>query len=103
VKAGSDYRIHGAAWTGDADVTQVEVSTDGGRTWAKAQLTGKKIRHAWRLWEYSWHTPKEKGLARLLARATDSRGRIQPLDRDPNRRNYLISHALPVDVRVESA
>jgi hypothetical protein len=36
-----------------------------------------------------------------MARATDKKGRVQVLERDPDRRNYAISHVLPVTVRVE--
>jgi hypothetical protein len=28
----------GAAWTGETDVTEIAVSTDGGRTWAQAEF-----------------------------------------------------------------
>jgi DMSO/TMAO reductase YedYZ molybdopterin-dependent catalytic subunit len=100
VKTNSNYRIHGAAWTGDADIARVDVSTDGGRTWSPAPLLGKNVPHAWRLWEYAWHAPATPGTVKVMARATDSRGRQQPLTRDPNRRNYLISHVLPVEVKL---
>jgi DMSO/TMAO reductase YedYZ molybdopterin-dependent catalytic subunit len=100
IKAGAPYRIFGAAWTGDSEVSRVDVSTDGGRTWEKAKLLDKAVPYAWRLWSYAWRTPKKAGPARLLARATDARGRQQPLKRDPDLRNYLISHVLPVDVTV---
>jgi len=100
IKSDSNYRIHGAAWTGESDISKVEVSTDGGETWLEARLLEEKARHAWRLWEYAWHTPKKTGEARIMARATDAKGRIQPLERDPDRRNYLISHVLPVDVTI---
>ncbi len=33
VPANADYRMHGAAWTGESEVTKVEVSIDGGQTW----------------------------------------------------------------------
>ncbi len=100
VRAGAAYRVHGAAWTGDSDVTRVEVSTDGGTAWSPARLLGRPVRHAWRLWEYTWRVPERAGRARLLARATDARGRTQPMRRDPDRRNYAISHVLPVEVDV---
>jgi hypothetical protein len=35
-----------------------------------------------------------------MARATDRRRRTQPMQRDPDRRNYLVSHVLPVEVEV---
>ncbi len=72
------YAVTGAAWTGDTDVVRVEVSTDGGRTFADAELLGEPVRHAWRLWRFDWRTPATPGPATLLARATDARGRTQP-------------------------
>jgi DMSO/TMAO reductase YedYZ molybdopterin-dependent catalytic subunit len=101
IKAGTEYRVHGAAWTGESDISKVEVSTDGGRTWDDARLLGDKVRHAWRLWEYRWQTAEKRGEARIMARATDTQGRSQPLERDPNRRNYMVSHVLPVAVTIE--
>ncbi len=100
VPAGKPYQVRGMAWAGEADVARVEVSTDGGRTWAEAMFRDRQTPYAWRRWEYSW-TPDKAGSATVVARATDSKGRTQPLKRDPDRRNYLITHVLPVGVRVE--
>ena len=94
------YRVHGAAWTGEGDIARVEISSDGGKTWATARLRGKPVPFCWRLWEWNW-TPNRAGRVTLLARASDTRGRVQPLTRDPDRRNYLISHSLPVTVDVK--
>lgn len=96
----SEYRVHGAAWAGESEVSQVEVSTDGGKTWAVAKLVGEPIPHAWRLWEWTWRTPKQAGPRIVMARATDRRGRVQPMKRDPDRRNGMISHVLPVEVEI---
>jgi hypothetical protein len=101
IPAGKPYRVHGAAWTGEGEVAEVGVSNDGGRTWSRARLLGKAAPHTWRLWEYEWQAPRQLGRYRLLARATDSRGRTQPLKRDPDRRNYVISHVLPTEVEVK--
>jgi DMSO/TMAO reductase YedYZ molybdopterin-dependent catalytic subunit len=100
VPAGKEYRIYGAAWAGEADVARVEVSTDGGKTWQAATLLGKSQPFTWRLWEMTWNTPTDPGRVRLMARATDSRGRTQPATHDRDRRAYLIHHTLPVDVTV---
>ena len=54
---------------------------------------------AWRLWEYKWKTPAE-GKVVLMARATDKRGRVQPMERDPDRRNHMINHVRPTEVVV---
>jgi DMSO/TMAO reductase YedYZ molybdopterin-dependent catalytic subunit len=101
IKADSDFRIHGAAWTGESEISKVEVSTDAGKSWAEAKLQGERVKHAWRLWDYRCHAPGKPGMIRLMARATDAQGRVQPLERDPDRRNYMISHVLPVDVTIQ--
>jgi DMSO/TMAO reductase YedYZ molybdopterin-dependent catalytic subunit len=100
VPANSGVRIHGAAWTSDSEITRVELSTDGGSTWNDAKLLGKPKPNAWRLWEFNWQTPTAPGKRRLIARATDSIGRTQPLQRDRDRGTYMINHLLPVEVEV---
>src|SRR6184192_664551 len=57
VPAKSNVRVHGAAWTGDGEITKVELSTDGGATWNNANLLGESKSSAWRLWECNWQTP----------------------------------------------
>ena len=100
IPANSTYRIHGAAWTSDGEITTVEISTDGGSTWSNATLLGQSIPHAWRLWDFAWQTPAAAGQATLIARATDSRGLTQPTERDPDRGTYMINHLLPIAVEV---
>jgi len=101
VPRGKEYRVFGAAWAGEASVSKVEVSSDGGQSWATARLLGEPVRHAWRLWEWSWRTPEQAGSYQLVARATDERGRTQPPKRDGDLRTVMIHHLIPVEVRVE--
>ncbi|MEW6304807.1 MAG: sulfite oxidase [Verrucomicrobiota bacterium] len=103
VPANSVYRVHGAAWTGDSEVVKVEVSIDGGSSWDKAQLLGSPVKYAWRLWEYHWRTPAQPGPCTVMARATDARGRVQPMQRDAHRGNYIISHVQPIEVEVRKS
>jgi DMSO/TMAO reductase YedYZ molybdopterin-dependent catalytic subunit len=100
VQANTPYRVFGAAWAGESDVTQVEISADDGRTWNQAALLGSPTRFAWRLWEYRWQTPSRGGRYNLMARATDSGKRVQPMQRNNDLRNYMISHVLPIAVEV---
>jgi DMSO/TMAO reductase YedYZ molybdopterin-dependent catalytic subunit len=100
ISANSKVRIHGAAWTSDDEITKVEVSTDGGSVWSEAKLIGAAKRNAWRLWEFNWKTPSKPGKQKLIARATDSQGRTQPIERDPDRGTYMINHLLPIMVEV---
>jgi DMSO/TMAO reductase YedYZ molybdopterin-dependent catalytic subunit len=100
VPTNSNVRIHGAAWTGDGEITKVELSTDDGASWNEAKLIDKAAANAWRLWEFEWKTPSKPGTHTLVARATDSRGRTQPTERDPDRGTYMINHLLPITVEV---
>jgi hypothetical protein len=97
--AGKEYRVYGAAWSGEADVSKVEINTDGGTTREAAQLLGNAVPFSWRLWEYRWKSPPV-GKHVLTARAIDSRGRLQPMSRDPDRRSYVIDHVFPTAVEV---
>jgi len=101
VPRNSNFRVHGAAWTGGNEITKVELSTDGGATWNEARLLGTPKQNAWRLWEFDWKTPSEPGRADLIARATDSHGRTQPNHRDHDRGTYMIDHLLPITVQVK--
>ena len=75
------YRATGAAWSGGHEIVQVQVSTDGGRRWEKAEIGSSRNAYSWVLWNYDFAA--SPGNHELVARATDSAGRQQPLDRDP--------------------
>jgi DMSO/TMAO reductase YedYZ molybdopterin-dependent catalytic subunit len=100
VPANSHVRVHGAAWTTNGEIIKVELSTDGGSTWGDAKLLGEAKPNAWRLWEFNWKTPAAAGKQTLISRATDSRGRTQPAEHDPDRGTYMINHLLPIEVEV---
>jgi DMSO/TMAO reductase YedYZ molybdopterin-dependent catalytic subunit len=100
VPANSRVRVHGAAWTGNGEVVKVELSTDGGSTWSETKLLGESRLNAWRLWEFDWHT-SASGKVTLIARATDSLGRTQSIERDMNRGTYMINHLLRIEVEVK--
>ena len=74
VPKGTRYRVFGAAWTGDATISKVEISTDGGKRYSAAKLLGDPVRHSWRLWEFTWDIPSAPGKYALIAKATDSQG-----------------------------
>ena len=100
VPANSNVRLHGAAWTGSGEITKVEISSDDGATWNEAKLLGESKPNSWRLWEFDWKTPNRPGKATLIARATDSNGSTQPIERDPDRGTYMINHLLPITVEI---
>jgi sulfane dehydrogenase subunit SoxC len=71
------YVLEGRAWSGWAPVARVDVSVDGGETWAQASLQPARSRWAWRRWTYEWvaDTP---GDYVLCVRAEDEAGNAQP-------------------------
>lgn len=73
--------IFGAAWCGDAEVARVEVTINGGETWREAKLGTERAPLAWRLWSYEWR-PAAAGSVVIAARAFDTKGRAQPIERD---------------------
>lgn len=74
--AAEPLTVAGWAWAGEGELTGVDVSTDGGQTWKPARLVGEQHRYAWRGWEFAWQAKAGQHL--VMARATDSYGRIQP-------------------------
>ena len=90
--------VYGYAWAGEGVVTGVDVSTDGGTTWVAALLTGPAHRYGWRRWEHLWVAPS--GPQTVMARATDSLGRVQPGSRarDPQGYRWNVIHAVRVNV-----
>jgi hypothetical protein len=83
-------------------VAAVEVSTDGGRAWARADLIGPRAEYSWTLWEYPWEVA-QPGSYTLLARAVSASGRKQPLEHDPLHGGYRIHFCRPVTVHIEAA
>jgi sulfite oxidase len=99
VKAGSHVVVRGFAFSGAPDVARVEISDDDGATWLPAELDPQHDPWAWRLWSCRW-IPSVPGRATLKARATDSRGAVQPKEGVWNPSGYLHNgwHAAAVEV-----
>jgi DMSO/TMAO reductase YedYZ molybdopterin-dependent catalytic subunit len=100
IAAGTKYKVAGAAWTAEAEIVKLELSTDGGKSWETASLGKEEAPNCWQLWEYDWAVPSAPGRCVLMARATDSRGRTQPMERDLDRGTYEINHCLPIEVEI---
>jgi DMSO/TMAO reductase YedYZ molybdopterin-dependent catalytic subunit len=91
--------LEGRAWSGSGAIASVDVSADGGRTWSEAALDGPAGPFAWRRWSWTWEA--EPGEHELVVRATDDRGRAQPLDEPWNHHglaNNLVQR-VPVTAR----
>jgi len=70
------HEITGLAWTGAGRIRRVEVSTDGGATWADAALTGAERSKAFVRFRMPWDWDGRPAV--LQSRATDERGAVQP-------------------------
>ncbi len=96
--AAGPHKVSGFAWAGEGTIVAVDVSTDGGATWAPATLAGEESRYAWRRWEYALDA--KPGQHTIMARASDSLGRFQPASRPPDPQGYRwnVIHAVRVSV-----
>ena len=75
--------VEGRAWSGRAPIAGVDLSDDGGRTWAAASLENASSPYAWRRWTCRWDATRP-GQYELCARATDAAGNVQPIESDWN-------------------
>lgn len=70
------YEIGGLAWSGHGRVAAVEVSADGGETWAPAALTEPVRPRCFTRFRVPWRW--SGGAAVLQSRVRDETGRVQP-------------------------
>jgi sulfane dehydrogenase subunit SoxC len=76
MKGSGFYEISGAAWSGNGKIVKVEVSADGGRSWAPAALSEPVLSKAITRFRAPWRW--DGGPAVLQSRATDDTGYVQP-------------------------
>jgi len=88
VPAGRAVEVEGIAFDGGSGIRGVEVSADGGSTWAEAVLGVDLGRYSWRRWRYRW-SPASRGEYRLRSRATAGDGQVQPDKVGWNRNGFM--------------
>ena len=70
------YQITGLAWSGRGRIVRVEVSADGGASWAEAELQEPVLPHCFTRFRIPWQW---KGAPAVLqSRAVDETGSMQP-------------------------
>jgi sulfane dehydrogenase subunit SoxC len=89
------YEISGLAWSGGGAIRTVEVSTDGGRKWNRAEIKGTAQRMAHTRFGYQWNWDGNE--TEILSRCTDEIGQVQPTREQvakywnvPLERNYRV-------------
>ncbi|MDZ7643457.1 MAG: sulfite dehydrogenase [Woeseiaceae bacterium] len=70
------YQVSGLAWSGAGRIRRVEVSADGGRSWADAELDAHVLDKCATRFRSAWHW--DGAPAVLMSRATDDAGNVQP-------------------------
>jgi len=70
------YQISGLAWSGYGKVAKVEVSADGGKSWAEADLQQPLRNLALTRFRMPWHWSGQAAV--LRSRVTDDTGYVQP-------------------------
>ena len=98
-RVGKAETIRGFAFSGAPDIARVEISDDGGARWRRADLGKDHDPYAWRFWSFGY-TPKQPGKVTLHARATDSRGSVQPKQAVWNPSGYFYNawHSTEIEV-----
>jgi sulfane dehydrogenase subunit SoxC len=70
------YVISGLAWSGGGMVGKTEVSTDGGKTYKEAEISGPVLPKAFTRFYLPWKWDGEEAI--LQSRCVDEKGQVQP-------------------------
>ncbi|MDZ4149540.1 molybdopterin-dependent oxidoreductase, partial [Methylicorpusculum sp.] len=90
------YQITGLAWSGHGKIVKVEVSADGGKSWADAQLQEPVLSKCFTRFRIPWQWDGKKAV--LKSRAIDDQGNQQPeryeLIQAKGQQGYFHYHAI---------
>ncbi len=70
------YEVTGLAWSGLGRIRRVEVSADGGKSWAQAALNAPVLPKAFTRFRMAWRWNGDPAV--LMSRAVDETGAVQP-------------------------
>jgi DMSO/TMAO reductase YedYZ molybdopterin-dependent catalytic subunit len=90
--------VQGVAWSNASPLAKAEVSTDGGKTWSRANFTGKPTKYGFRKFAWTWKAGE--GQYTLMSRATNEAGQSQPLEPEWNPNGYLYNATQPMPVTI---
>jgi len=77
LRAGVETLARGIAFGGDAGVSRLEFSSDGGKSWQQTQLGTDEGKYSFRQWQIRFTLPAA-GEHLLKVRCTSSSGEVQP-------------------------
>ena len=87
VRADAETALRGIAFDGGHGITEVAVSSDGGRSWQPAALSESLGKFSFREWKTVVRLPK--GEHHLMVRAKNANGETQPAEASWNPAGYL--------------
>ena len=70
------YELTGLAWSGRGQIERVEITTDGGKNWVKANLQEPRLPLAFTRFRLPWRFTGSEAV--IASRAVDESGYIQP-------------------------
>ena len=74
---GEKAEFRGMAYGGDKGISKVEVSTDGGKTYADAEIYAPGTKISWSLWRYEWTPTQPVDEVGVFVRAVNGEGERQ--------------------------
>lgn len=91
--------LTGYAWSGLAEIANVDVSTDGGTNWSTAEIVEEAGRLSWVKFEATWDA--QPGITSLYSRATDALATSQPFSVPWNAKGYQYNAVFEIPVTVK--
>lgn len=70
------YQVSGIAWSGSGRIVRVDVSVDGGRSWAEAALDSHVLPKSLTRFRSAWRWDGSPSV--IMSRAIDEQGNVQP-------------------------
>jgi len=70
------WPITGLAWSGRGRITRVDISVDGGKSWAEAELLSPLTAKTQVRFQYLWNWKGTEAM--IMSRAVDDQGYVQP-------------------------
>ena len=97
IHAGAATAVRGIAFGGDAGVSRVDFSADGGKSWSAATLGKDEGKYSFRRWEAAFTAPA-KGSYVLMVRCANADGATQPDQANWNPAGFMrnVIEATPV-------
>lgn len=99
VKVGQVLKVAGVAFDQGYGISDVLISTDGGKSWKQASLGPDLGRYSFREW-YFYFKPLNKGDIKIMARAVNKNGETQPIESGWNLGGYMWNGIDSITVKV---